>query len=410
MRDFPNATKNESFAQYLKGHLIEVLSHKEISDTEELQLLFLLQDLEHEKAKTLTELISKYTNPGKMITEISVLAHKKRFLTELKKVRTDWDALFAEALLAVDQNPLRDYILDELMGSKKEALVKEKVLALVHTPTLSPNAFLWYFQKILAPDHGYPLATQEGHNLFFESFFVLLHKLETSHTGKDLIKKMHTFLNSGRFANVRRIFQHSDITTVKEILLLCTKCMTLSDHDIKILHSLAEVVHPSLIELRKGDDVDEDFVVWTTDEGYRKIKDRIEQIGTVETVENAKEIELARSHGDLRENSEYKFALEKRSRLQSELKFLSEQIKHMRVLAKEDINTDYVNVGTVVELENPKGERTTYTLLGPWDADPEQNVLSFQSKIAKDLLGLALGDRCKLQDHEWKVTAIKSFL
>jgi transcription elongation GreA/GreB family factor len=56
------------------------------------------------------------------------------------------------------------------------------------------------------------------------------------------------------------------------------------------------------------------------------------------------------------------------------------------------------------------GKRTTFTLLGPCDTDPEKNIVSFQSKIAKDLMGLSIGNRCKLQDEEWKVTSIKSFL
>ena len=185
--------------------------------------------------------------------------------------------------------------------------------------------------------------------------------------------------------------------------------MTLTDHDLKILHSLGEVVHPSLSELRK-EPLEEEQTVWTTEEGYRKIKDRIEQIATVEILTNAKEIEVARSHGDLRENSEYKFAQEKRARLQSELKFLSDQYKQMRVLTKDDIQTDSINVGTIVELENSAGIRATYTLLGPWDTDPEKNVLSSQSKLAKDLIGLSIGGSCRLQDQDWKVLSIKSFI
>jgi len=255
----------------------------------------------------------------------------------------------------------------------------------------------------------YPFANQQGLNSFFESFFVLLHKIESSQTHKELVKKMHAFLTSGRYANVRRIFEHADIDTVKEILLLCTKCLTLSDHDIKILHSLAEVVHPSLRDLR-DDSSPEEVVVWTTEEGYKKIKERIEQIATVETVENAKEIEVARSHGDLRENSEFKFALERRSRLQSELKFLSDQFKQMRILTKHDIHTDAINVGTVVDLESSSGSKATYTLLGPWDANPEKNILSFQSKLAKELLGLRVGGTCKIQEQEWRVNAIRSFI
>ena len=324
---------------------------------------------------------------------------------ELKRVRPDWVSLFAESLLIVDQNPLRDYILEELLQAGHKDLVQETILRLTRHPETAPTAILWYFQKIL-DGKEVPLSHQEGLNLFLETFFVLLHKLEP--VSKEMVKKMHTFLTAGRFAHVRQVFQKADLETIKEVLLLSTKCITLSDHELKILYSLAEVVHPSLSSLRKEEA--EDHVVWTTEEGYLKIKERIEQIATVETVENAREIEVARSHGDLRENSEYKFALEKRSRLQSELRFLSDQFKQMRVLTKNDISTDTVHVGTVVTLSDAAGKTTTYTLLGPWDADPEKQILSFQSKIAKDLIGLKPGDSCRIQDHDWHITSIKSFL
>ena len=141
---------------------------------------------------------------------------------------------------------------------------------------------------------------------------------------------------------------------------------------------------------------DDSGVIWTTAEGYQKLQYRIQQIATVETVENAKEIEVARSHGDLRENAEFKAALERRDRLQGELKFLSDQLNRTRVITKEDISPNEVGIGSIVECKNKKGEKVVYTLLGPWDADPEMNILSFQSKLAQQLKGLKVGDKIPL--------------
>ena len=212
---------------------------------------------------------------------------------------------------------------------------------------------------------------------------------------------------------VRQIMQNATLADVKEFLLLATKCHSLSDHDIKILHSLGEVVHPSVGKGKKrGRDGEEEKAqeIWTTKEGHLKLQQRIQQIATVETVENAKEIEVARSHGDLRENSEFKFALEKRDRLQSELKTLSDQLNKSRVLTKDDVSTDEVGVGVIVECKDTQGHVISYTLLGPWDADPDNNILSFQSKLAQSMKGLGIGDTFQLQGETFTITGIRSYL
>src|SRR6185437_26726 len=147
-------------------------------------------------------------------------------------------------------------------------------------------------------DPDLPFADKEGKCRFFEAFFVLLAHLEQGTSHKDLIKKMGTLLTAGRYAIVREIMQGASLEAVQEFVLLATKCPSLTDH-VKILQSLAEVVHPSLAKGSKQEESDQ-AVIWTTEEGYHNTKMRMQQIATVEMVENAKEIEIARSHGDLR--------------------------------------------------------------------------------------------------------------
>jgi transcription elongation GreA/GreB family factor len=210
---------------------------------------------------------------------------------------------------------------------------------------------------------------------------------------------------------VREIMHQSNAQEVKEYLLLVTKCESLTDHDIKILHSLAEVVHPALSRLRKekkGGQTEEQ-ILWTTQEGYQKTQQRIQQIATVETVQNAKEIEAARALGDLRENAEFKAALERRDRLQAELKFLSDQIAKARIFTPEDIAVDEVGIGSIVHCRDSKGEHLCFTLLGPWDTDPEQRILSFQSKIAQAMKGKGLGEKFEFQGEKFTITEIRNY-
>ena len=407
LRDFPTAIKNTEFAKHLISEITEVLNYKEISESEAIQLLFILQDLGHQKAQDLGVLISKTPEIEKVVENVHILAYKKRILVEIKKAKPEWKVIFARLLVGIDQNTLRDYMLDELMHEEDKTTLIQVIEELLETPHLSPGAFLWYFQKIMSSDK-YLYADQEGMDRFLEGFFILLYVMESKPECRDFVKRMHSFLQSGRYVFIRRIFQHSSLEHVKEILLLSTKCHTLSDHDVRILYSLAEVVHPSIGALKKGIQEEEIDHIWTTPEGFEKIKNRLEQIANVEIIENAREIEEARALGDLRENSEYKFAKEKRARLQGELKFLSDQVKRMRILTKQDIDTSTVNIGCHVELKNENGDRTSYTLLGPWDADPEKNILSSQSKIAQELIGLKPGSTCAIQGQNWLVEAIRS--
>lgn len=410
IKDFSETLKNEAFKESLVAKLKELLSFQEITSAQEMQIHFFLQDLSGAKSyPPIAELLKKVDSIETLIKDIPIQAFKKRVLTVVRQYQEGWEQTFLDLFLNVDQNTLRDYILAELLDSPSKDKVKDKLIELSQRPHQHPEMVIWFFQKI-TEDSKLPFANAEGRARFLEAFLLALSHLEQKNERRDLIKKMHGILSAGRYSIVRKIMKGAKTSEVQEFLLLVTKCHSLSDHDIKIFYALAEVAHPSLKKKRKKEQKakEEDDIIWTTKEGYTDLQQRIEQIGTVETVENAKEIEVARSHGDLRENAEFKAALEKRDRLQAELKFLSDQLNHCRILTKDDIDTKQVSVGTVVDCKAENGEEISYTLLGPWDANPEKNILSFQSKLAKNILGLQKGEAFEFQEQKLTITDIRS--
>ncbi|MDX8430940.1 MAG: GreA/GreB family elongation factor [Candidatus Algichlamydia australiensis] len=411
LRDFSSALKKAEFKDSLSEKILETIKNEELNDSQELQLYFLLEELAPAKAgKAQEELIKRFSNLKAVIGKIEIIAYKKRALVLVHKLRPDWSPLFLELIFALQQNPLRDYMLQVLIKEKKSSELKTELEKLFLDPLRHPQATFWYMQKVMT-DESLPFADKEGKCRVFEAFLALYYQLEKEKGQRDLLKKMQNFMISGRFANVRAIFQGASKEMVHEFLLLATKCHTLTDHAKKIFHSLAEVVHPSLGSLSSAyqDKESDEIVVWTTEEGFNKVKERMHQIATVETVENAKQVEIARGYGDLRENAEYKSALEQRSRLQSELKRLSDLIGNMRIMNATDVDTSSVNVGCVVECSDEKGEKTTFTLLGPWDAKPEENILSFQSKLAKEMTGLKVGDTFKSADASYTINKIRNY-
>ncbi len=413
LRDFPETLKNEEFKASLESKLKEKFETEPLTGSQRLQILFFLEDLGVAKARQeLEALIHSLPQIGEHIRSIEILAFQKRGMQLLRKHCKNWKEIFLDLFLTVDANLLRDYLLHELNTPDAKADLTEKLGNLLIHPLAYPEIFVWYFQKLLDPKASLPFADKKGQNRFFEGLLILLDHLEQKPTHRDLAKKILSLLTADRYKVVRDIMQQSDLNEVKEYLLLATKCQSMSDHDIKILHSLAEVVYPSLARLRKEKTLSaesEETIIWTSQDGYRKTQQRIQQIATIETVQNAREIEAARALGDLRENAEFKAALERRDRLQSELKFLSDQINRARILTPEDVSTDEVSIGSIVHCRDAKGEHHRFVLLGPWDADPEKRILSFQSKLAQAMKGRSIGEKFDFQGTLFEITDIDSY-
>ncbi len=413
LRDHPETLKQQEFRGYLETLMREILETENLNEAQKLQVLFFLNDLNVPKiSQQIDELVDQMTAVCDSIRSMDVMGFQKKALQVIRKQRKDWKEIYLDLLFSVDSNLLRDFILAELDQPETQAELTKKLNSLLIHPLSYPEIFVWYFQKLIAPKATVPFSNPEGKNDFFEGLLILLDHLEKKPLQRDLSKKILALITSNRYKIVRDIMDHSSIEEVKEYLLLATKCGCMTDHDVKILHSLGENVYPTLASIRKDKDrsaSDDKDILWTTQEGYDRTIARIQQISTTEMIKCAAEIQEARSHGDLKENHEYKAALERKARLQSEMKFLSDQVANARLITPEDISTDEVGIGAVVSCTNSKGEHTQHTLLGPWDASAEERILSFQSKFAQSMKGLTVGDKFEFQGESFTITNIYNY-
>lgn len=415
IRDFPEVLKNPSLKTQLKTELLEglVIDEKlpDMSLARKIQISFLLEDIFPEEfPDAAIHLIKPMQNLEGVLQLIEIIALKKRTLTVIREHRPDWIPLFLHLLFAIPQSPIRDYIFKELQNdSTSKELLQDKIQELLHKMTIYPDAFFWYFQKIIAGEEV-PFNDSEGRLQFLEGLMILLHFIEDKPDMRELVKKIQSQLTAKRYETVRTLIKDASVPYLQEFLLLASKCQIMTRQDLQILHSLAEVVQPSLGKMKKEDAEERPEIIWTTQEGYVRLQERIQHLGTVETVDNAREIEAARALGDLRENAEYKFALERRSRLQAEMRSLSQQLNQTRVLTKNDIHSSEVGVGAIVHLLDSKGKPMKYTILGPWEADPDQNILSFQSKLAQAMIGCKNGDTFDFLGEKYTVQKIESYL
>jgi len=132
-----------------------------------------------------------------------------------------------------------------------------------------------------------------------------------------------------------------------------------------------------------------------------KRKSEYEELVNKKIPENSKEIGIARSYGDLRENFEFKAAKEMQAVLMRRKVELETALHNARGTAFENPDTSQVSIGTIVGLrDSDTGKEETYTVLGAWDGDPDRNIISYQTAIGQAMLGHKLGEIITLPDHE----------
>ncbi|PID16743.1 transcription elongation factor GreA [Sporosarcina sp. P34] len=132
--------------------------------------------------------------------------------------------------------------------------------------------------------------------------------------------------------------------------------------------------------------------------GKAKLEEELEYLKTVKRVEVVERIKIARSYGDLSENSEYDSAKEDQAFVEGKISSIEGMIRNAVIITEDELNTDEVQLGkTVTFKEIPDGEKETYTIVGSAEANPLEGLISNDSPIAKALIGRKKDDKVKIQ-------------
>ncbi|ADY13208.1 transcription elongation factor GreA [Sphaerochaeta globosa] len=166
---------------------------------------------------------------------------------------------------------------------------------------------------------------------------------------------------------------------------------------IEIKHAISEK-YPSFRFFDEVVPIDKESVVPTglfcTAASLEAKKKELEYIQHVELPEVAREIGTAREMGDLRENSEYKYGKEKQNLLNNTLRRLAEEIDRATVISKDKVDTTKIGFGTkVVLVDHTKGSEVVYTIMGPWESNPDENIINLSAPFGRALLNHEIGER-----------------
>ena len=132
---------------------------------------------------------------------------------------------------------------------------------------------------------------------------------------------------------------------------------------------------------------------YLTAEGYKKLKDELDHMRSVERPAAAAAIAEARDKGDLSENAEYDAAREAQGLLEMRIAQLEATLNNSRVIDESLISKDKVQILSKVTLLNHTNKReVTYTLVSENEANLREGKLAIGTPIAKALLGKKKGD------------------
>lgn len=130
----------------------------------------------------------------------------------------------------------------------------------------------------------------------------------------------------------------------------------------------------------------------------KKLQDELERLEEELHFKLPKEIQRAREFGDLRENAEYKAAMERQSIVQARIRQIHERLSEVKSIDLSKIPTDRVAYGSSVLLYDvDRDEKITYRLVTSEESDPENSLISTVSPIGQALMGKEEGDSVKVK-------------
>ena len=311
-----------------------------------------------------------------------------------------WEADFTD-LLNQSQMKLAGDIVQLFNDAGKADEIKETLTRLVNQHQASSELMLWLgksrsdtYADILGP----------------EVFRAMITAMERDQFNEKRTSRLNDFI-MGDMDLLPELIETADLEVVKDLTRALQFSSCFDDMDKRSLLGRIVKIYPAIQALISGEaTTSEDRGLLVSWDSLLRRRSEYTELVQKKIPENSKEIAVARSYGDLRENHEYKAAKEMQKILMKRKAELEMDLTRARGTDFAEVNTSSVNPGTrvrVKELSQQKDE--IYTILGAWDSDPESGIISYLSPFAKNLISKSVGDTFEMtQDHEVRKYLIES--
>lgn len=343
-------------------------------------------------AVNIQSLVQEVHNVHELVKDLS--AHRqKHILPIIKQSFPDWEQRI-KTLIPTSGGKLLTEIVDFFAKEQKEAELQEMFQRALREQKAGQELMIWLCKNRDEPSYAKWLP-QLIHGRFLIN---ILHQLEAA-----------ALEAGGRRKNPLSELLLSDPTLVADLVRGCDaeeakdlgKAILMNpaieELDKRSLMARLIKVSPSVQSLLVSNQQTKTESLIVSWESLERRKQEYEEIINKKIPENSKEIAIARSYGDLRENHEFKAAKEMQTVLMRQKAELEEMLARARGtdFYKPDISA--VNIGTKVTLQDLEtGKEETHSILGAWDGDPEKKIVSYQAGLAKAIIGKKISEEAEI--------------
>jgi transcription elongation GreA/GreB family factor len=317
-------------------------------------------------------------------------AKHRRALESFKTANPEhWHEMLRNSLNSISSKLCKEFASILIQEGKIEQL-KETVARLVSQHTASSELLLW-----LAKDRNDSFADVLGP----EVFRAMLTGMERDQFLERRSNRLRDFILDDQELLVELIGS-ADLEVIKDLTRALQLSPSFDDMDKRSL--LARIVksYPAIQSLISGDQSQKETNLIVSWESLERRKNEYHELVEKKIPANSKEIAVARSYGDLRENHEYKAAKEMQKLLMRRKSELETQLVRARGTDFANPRTDIVSIGTVAHTTDlASNQAEHFTVLGAWDSEPEKGIVSYLSPVAQSLLNRKVGEEVEFEVH-----------
>ena len=345
-----------------------------------------------------------------VFTALDSAALAKDFLTHVNHEIEAWPHVYARIFLF---HPIRQ-IVDTLSAPEHAAVVAQLVSDVVDDYRDYRLPFVWLVRN--EGDTGW----LSQHNIRSEKVLIgMIHLLDLTY--RDIGNKRDPQTNrklNRQIADYLFKEHHLDeyiaAATEESITRIYTLVEDVKELDPSIKLRVRQQIKDKFPAYRFADEADKETVrlgLLVTRSGYEARQRELREILEVDIPENSKEIGLALQQGDLRENAEYKAALEKQEQLKNSVSRLQDDLQNAQIFDLAEANDSVISFGTRVKLTNIGSNATEqYVILGPWESDPNRNIISYLSPLGAELWNHQTNDELQFtinnKDFRYRIDSI----